>query len=118
MEGQIEPAYCAKRPFIILPLLLTLFTTTTTLPVNASNENPITPNELTFSAVPIIANTVATYRNLKTIQASHTDESATPSINTFIETFEKVSTEAVTAKKAVETPAAAKEEKLSWRSGW
>ena len=68
MEGLIEPANCVKRPFIILQISLTLLATNT---IYASNENPILPDlapnkELTFSAVPIIANTIATYNNLKT----------------------------------------------------
>jgi cell wall-associated NlpC family hydrolase len=70
MEGQFQPALCERnRLFIILPILLTLFTTN----IYATNEDPTTKKappiintELTFSAVPIIANTVAAYRNLVT----------------------------------------------------
>ena len=111
MEGQIEPANCAKRPFIILPILLTLFTTT----LKATNENPTTPSkDLTFSAVPIIANTVETYRNLKTIQATHTEERAIASINTPTEaTIAVAPTEIKDEKIALEAPVVAHEEKLS-----
>jgi cell wall-associated NlpC family hydrolase len=73
MEGLIEPACCAKRPFIILPILLTLTIFSTTL--CATNKNPTSPtNELTFKAVPIIANTLAAYHNLKTAQATQPKE--------------------------------------------
>jgi cell wall-associated NlpC family hydrolase len=73
MEGQIEPACYAKRPFIILPILLTLTVFSTAL--YATNENPTSPtNELTFKAVPIIANTLAAYHNLKTAQATQPKE--------------------------------------------
>lgn len=75
MEGLIEPACYAKRPFIILPILLTLTTTLFSTTLKATDNNPTPPtNELTFKAVPIIANTLAAYHNLKTIHAPQPKE--------------------------------------------
>jgi cell wall-associated NlpC family hydrolase len=103
MEGQIEPASCAKRPFIILPILLTLTLFNTTL--YATDSNPIPPNsELTFKAVPIIANTLAAYHNLKTVKAPQAKEVETP-----LEVVKTVSENAVASavsvnEKKIESP--------------
>jgi cell wall-associated NlpC family hydrolase len=88
MEGQIETACSAKRPFIILPILLTLTLFNTTL--YATDNKPTPPNnELTFKAVPIIANTLAAYHNLKTVKAPQAKEAEKP--------LEAVTTESVSS---------------------
>jgi cell wall-associated NlpC family hydrolase len=117
MEGQIEPASCAKRPFIILPILLTLTLFNTTL--YATDNKPTPPNnELTFKAVPIIANTLAAYHNLKTVKAPQAKEAETP-----LEVVKTVSENAVASVVSVngtklETPvveatSVVKEEKIT-----
>jgi cell wall-associated NlpC family hydrolase len=64
MEGKSDSWNHKRQFFIILPLLLTQFFAT------ASNENPIpayntnTNKVLSFNAIPIVANTLATYNNL------------------------------------------------------
>jgi cell wall-associated NlpC family hydrolase len=86
MEGQIESASTAKRAFIILPILLTLTLFNTTL--YATDNKPTPPNnELTFKAVPIIANTLAAYHNLKTVKIPQAKEAEKP--------LEAVTTESV-----------------------
>lgn len=113
MEGQIEPACYAKRPFIILPILLTLSTTIFSTALYASDNYPTPPNnELTFKAVPIIANTIAAYHNLKTIHAPQPKETLKQ-----IDVAQAESVTAVSDKETkVETLAletSVKEEKLS-----
>jgi cell wall-associated NlpC family hydrolase len=113
MEGQIEPACNAKRPFIILPILLTLTFLNTAL--YATNENPTQPTtELTFKAVPIIANTLAAYHNLKTAQTKEIikqlDAAQLESVAAVSEKESKVAESITIAPKSVEV---AKEEKIS-----
>jgi cell wall-associated NlpC family hydrolase len=58
MEGQTESSHSTRRHFILLPILFTLITNN-----NLKAENPIPPflaiKNLSFSAVPIMANTLA-----------------------------------------------------------
>jgi cell wall-associated NlpC family hydrolase len=72
MEGQTESSYFTKRYFTFLPILFTFFTN------NLKAENPLPPflaiKNLSFSAVPIMANTVAAIDNLKTLSAPKADE--------------------------------------------
>jgi cell wall-associated NlpC family hydrolase len=113
MEGQIEPACYAKRPFIILPILLTLTIFNTTL--YATNENPTPPaNELTFKAVPIIANTLEAYHNLKTAHAPQPKESVKQLDAAQLASVAAVSEKESTAKTLVtESVSTIKEEKVS-----
>jgi hypothetical protein len=71
MEGQTESSYSTRRYFILLPILFTLITN------NLKAENP-TPflaiKNLSFSAVPIMANTLAAIDNLKTLSVTKADE--------------------------------------------
>jgi cell wall-associated NlpC family hydrolase len=72
MEGQPESSYSTNRHFILLPILFTLFTN------NVKAENPIPPvlafKNLSFSAVPIMANTLAAIDNLKSLSAAQAEE--------------------------------------------
>ncbi len=72
MEGQTESSCITKRHFILLPILFTLST------YNLKAENPIPPflaiKNLSFSAVPIMANTLAAIDNLKTLSSAKADE--------------------------------------------
>jgi cell wall-associated NlpC family hydrolase len=77
MEGQTDSWKNTKQLFIILPILLTHFNST------ASTENPTPPvhptNKVTtFNAIPIVANTLATYNNLKTAQTEHIKDAPAP----------------------------------------
>jgi cell wall-associated NlpC family hydrolase len=122
MEGQIESACSAKRPFIILPILLTLTLFNATL---YANDNRPTPpnNELTFKAVPIIANTLAAYHNLKTVKAPSlakeaekpleavTTESVNPVASSVVSVTESKAVTPVV--EAVEATPVVKEEKIS-----
>ncbi len=77
MEGQSELSYHTKHSFIILPLLLTLI-----LPnLNANTVNipiPLTANftRLTYKAVPIFANTLTTFNNLKSANFKASESAA------------------------------------------
>ncbi len=73
MEGQSKISYPTKRLFIIFLTLLTLFFTN----INATNSTPlpippVTANfkNLTYKAVPIFANTLTTFNNLKTAHSA------------------------------------------------
>jgi cell wall-associated NlpC family hydrolase len=75
MEGQIESSYRTGRYFLFLPILCTLFTN------NLRAERPILPNlpilvtkNLSYSAVPIMANTLAAIDNLKSLNAIKAEE--------------------------------------------
>jgi NlpC/P60 family len=75
MEGQIESSYRTGRYFLFLPILCTLFTN------NLRAERPILPTlpisvnkNLSFSAVPIMANTLAAIDNLKSLNALKAEE--------------------------------------------
>ncbi len=82
MEGQSDLSYPAKHSFIILPLLLTLI-----LPnLNANTANipiPITANfaKLTYKAVPIFANTLTTFNNLKSANFKASESNASLETN-------------------------------------
>jgi cell wall-associated NlpC family hydrolase len=73
MEGQTESSHSTRRYFTLLPILFTLITNN-----NLKAENPIPPflaiKNLSFSAVPIMANTLAAIDNLKTLSSSRADE--------------------------------------------
>ena len=82
MEGQSEYSYPTKRSFIILPLLLTLIlpnlkANTTNIPI------PITANfaKLTYRAVPIFANTLTTFNNLKSANFKASESTASLETN-------------------------------------
>ena len=85
MEGQSELSYPAKRSYIILPLLLTLI-----LPnLNANTANipiPLTANfaKLTYKAVPIFANTLTTFNNLKSANFRASESNAALETNAAI----------------------------------
>ena len=85
MEGQSELSYPTKHSFIILPLLLTLI-----LPnLNANTANipiPITANfaKLTYKAVPIFANTLTTFNNLKSANFKASEPAAALETNAAI----------------------------------
>ena len=92
MEGQIESSQSTKRYLIILPIIITLFTNN----LKAENENPIPSvfafKNLSFSAVPILANTVAAIDNLKLLSALQAEEmsraeSVTAAVMSEVKTF-------------------------------
>jgi NlpC/P60 family len=68
MEGSCKVSSPRKRVFNFFPCLLTLIFTTN---LSATNEIPLPmtalANSLTYKAVPIFANTLATFNNLKSI---------------------------------------------------
>lgn len=68
MEGQSRTSFPKKRVLKFFPCLLIILITTN---LNANNTIPLpiptTVNNLTFKAVPIFANTLATFNNLKSI---------------------------------------------------
>lgn len=102
MEGQSELSYPTKHSFIILPLLLTLI-----LPnLNANTANipiPLTANfaKLTYRAVPIFANTLTTFNNLKSANFKASELTAALETNAAVSiAFEEAN---VVAKDATNT---------------
>jgi cell wall-associated NlpC family hydrolase len=104
MEGQTESSQPAMRHFIILPILLTLITQNLKAE-NVKSFPPIVINKnLSISAVPILASTVAVIDNLKAINEIQAEEMSRA--------------EMVTAKvEAVLVPSEVKTFKMSELSG-
>lgn len=77
MEGQCETSFPKKRVLKFFPCLLTILITVN---LNAKNVIPLPKpalfNNLTFKAVPIFANTLATFNNLKSVVTAETVSSS------------------------------------------
>ena len=84
MEGSCKVSSPRKRVFNFFPCLLTFIFTTN---LSATNEIPLPmtalANSLTYKAVPIFANTLATFNNLKSINTATAENIALlPAIET------------------------------------
>jgi cell wall-associated NlpC family hydrolase len=116
MEGQSDSWKYTKQLFIILPILFTHFNS------QASNENPYPPvnptnKATTFNAIPIVANTLAAYKNLKTVQTEHIKDASVTALEPVVTTVLAVTnaTEMVTSETLLPEamPAVANVEKVS-----
>lgn len=116
MEGQSDSWKYTKQLFIILPILITHFNS------QASTEHPTPPvhptnKATTFNAIPIVANTLATYNNLKTAQTEHIkDAPATIAENVSTTVLAVTNATEMTTSETIETeemPSVINTEKVS-----